>query len=263
MLAPVLMTVDNDTPLIVGTDAGAKGLAAYLAQFRTTQDASGQTMRHLHPIAFASRRNLIPEHKEHSFKLELKGIKWALEKFHKFVWGHQIILKTDCKAVKDLLSNKSLPPTHARYKEVILAYNIIDFIHQEGKTNPADGLSRSGLPSGPPAPRSTDAGWESRLGIINDLYLMHRTPLHLLVPDQATENLLEQFSKDADMTTILKWLLFLELAENLTKRERDMVKKRANEYFIARGKLWKLRKGASHSVECLSREEGLAIVLKI
>jgi RNase H-like domain found in reverse transcriptase len=148
-LAPVLITVDNNEPLVVGTDASAKGLAAYLAQFRDTKDASGQTKRILHLIAFASRRNSLSEHKEHSFELELQGVKWALEKFHKFVWGHQIILKTDCKAVKDLLSNRSLPPTHARYKETILSYDIINFIHQEGRTNPADGLSRSGLPIGP------------------------------------------------------------------------------------------------------------------
>jgi RNase H-like domain found in reverse transcriptase len=100
MLAPVLITVDNNEPLVVGMDASVKGLPAYLAQFRDTKDASGQIKRILHPIAFASRRNSLSEYKEHSFKLKLKGVKWALEEFHKFIWGHQIILKTDCKAVK-------------------------------------------------------------------------------------------------------------------------------------------------------------------
>jgi hypothetical protein len=164
--------------------------------------------------------------------------------------------------IKDLLSNRSLPPTHARYKETILSYDIIDFIHQKGRTNPADGLSRSGLPIGPPAHQSIEAGWESRLGIINDLYSVHRTHLHLLVPDHATEKLLSRFSNDTEMTTIIRWLLFLELAEDLTKRERDAIKKRADEYFVKNGKLWRLRKGAGHTVECLSREEGLATTLQ-
>jgi Integrase zinc binding domain len=107
-----------------------------------------------------------------------------------------------------------------------------------------------------------NTGWELRLGIINDLYSVHRTHLHLLVPDHATEKLLSRFSNDTEMTAIIRWLLFLELAEDLTKRERDAIKKRADEYFIKNGKLWRLRKGAGHAVECLSREEGLATTLQ-
>ena len=49
----------------------------------------------------------------------------------------------DCQALRDSLLNDKPSATHARWRDSILAHEIMDVRHQPGHLNPvADGLSR-------------------------------------------------------------------------------------------------------------------------
>lgn len=52
-------------------------------------------------------------------------------------------METDCQALRDVLANDNLTAAHARWRDGILAHNIIAVRHIPGKLNVvADGLSR-------------------------------------------------------------------------------------------------------------------------
>ncbi len=75
-------------------------------------------------------------------------------------------LETDCQALRDVLVNEKLNPAHARWRDGIIAHQIIDVRHVPGKINVvADGISRDG--EGRPrtdsdgSEFSVSADWES------------------------------------------------------------------------------------------------------
>ena len=76
-------------------------------------------------------------------------LKFGLDKFSNLVWGFPVELETDCQVLRDVLSNDKLNSAHARWRDGILAHNIIDVRHIAGKINVVvDGISRmhEGLP---------------------------------------------------------------------------------------------------------------------
>lgn len=59
------------------------------------------------------------------------------------VWGFPIEVETDCQALRDVLISDKLNAVHARWRDGILAHQIVDVRHIPGKLNVvADGLSR-------------------------------------------------------------------------------------------------------------------------
>ncbi|KAG2743047.1 hypothetical protein P692DRAFT_20747766, partial [Suillus brevipes Sb2] len=74
--------------------------------------------------------------------LEFTALKFGLDKFSDVVWGFLVEIETNCQALKDVLLNDHLSAAHARWRDGILAHNIIDVRHVPGKLNViADGLS--------------------------------------------------------------------------------------------------------------------------
>lgn len=63
------------------------------------------------------------------------------------------------------------------------------------------------------------------------------------------------------MLTILYWLLFMKLSDNITKCEQNTIKRCLEEYLVTEGKLWQLQKGLCQAVKCLPRNKGLHVVL--
>lgn len=104
---------------------------------------SGRTVEKLHPIAFASKRTSRSEEKYKPFLLKFAALKYSLNKFFDIIWGFPIKLETDCQALRDEMILDKLNVTHARWRDGILAHNIVDIRHMLGRINVvADGLSR-------------------------------------------------------------------------------------------------------------------------
>lgn len=151
----------DGSPFYIATDASAIGLGAHLTQ----QSSSGQ----IRTIAYASRSTTAQEERLHSSELELLAVKWALDKFSKYVYGQPIVLSTDCQAVKDMLRNDCLTGARAAWKESVIGARIIELKHKPGKENVvADGLSR--LAKRNHSTTETVPEWEQWKGLSNSLY---------------------------------------------------------------------------------------------
>jgi len=259
--APTRRAPKYDHEFVVGADACKYGYGAFLAQWHTDPTPGSPTRRTLHPVAFASRRTHPSEQHAHSFVQELAGLKFALEKFSKYIMGCPIVLATNCQSAKDLLENTSLPAAHMRYKEYILSFRIIDFIHCPGPINPADGISRWAILSEPIPEKPLDPGWENSEGIVNDLYHCSTLCCALLLPENDHTLLVTRFEDDP-RATIVSWLTDINSHASMSEAERRDAITRSRSYFIENGRLWRMRPGFSSKVECITREEGFRIMKK-
>ena len=79
-----------------------------------------------HPIAFASKQTSTAEVRYKPFMLEFAALKYALDKFNDIIWGFPVEIKTDCKALQDVLMSDTLNATHAHWCNGVLAHHIVD-----------------------------------------------------------------------------------------------------------------------------------------
>ena len=86
----------------------------------------------------------------------------------------------DCQALRDILMNDKLSATHARWRDRVLAHNIVDVRHVPGITNKADGISRQyeGTPKsrGDGSEWDVDPDWESGAGLVYGVNCVSATP---------------------------------------------------------------------------------------
>jgi hypothetical protein len=165
----------DGTPFIVTTDGCKDAFGAVLTQKFETVLPNGKVVSRLHPIAFASKRTSKSEEKYKPFLLEFAALKFALDKFSNTIWGFPVEIETDCQALRDHLMNDKLSATHARWRESILAHQIIDVRHVPGRVNVvADGLSRAneGLPNedGDGSQWTVSEDWETAAGLTHDIF---------------------------------------------------------------------------------------------
>lgn len=133
----------DGTPFVVTTDGCQEGLGAVLTQRIQIQTPAGKTVSKKVPIAFASKRTSAAERKYKPFLLEFAALKYGLDHFTDIIWGYPVEIETDCQALKEVLTNDNLTAAHARWRDGILAHNIVAVRHIPGKLNVvADGLSR-------------------------------------------------------------------------------------------------------------------------
>ena len=124
---PVLKGPRYDgTPFIVTTDGCKYGFAGMLTQKFTTVLPNGTEKTTIHPIGFSSKRTSTTEEKYKPFILEFAALKHSLDKFSDIIWGYPVEIETDCQALRDHLLNPALNSTHARWRDGVLAHNIID-----------------------------------------------------------------------------------------------------------------------------------------
>ncbi|QRW01026.1 Retrovirus-related Pol polyprotein from transposon [Ceratobasidium sp. AG-Ba] len=219
--------VYDGRPFTITTDGSKFGFGAVLSQEWEEADGAGIIRKVMYPVAFASKRTSRTEERYIPFLLKFAALKFGLDKFDSIIHGQAIEIETDCKALADLLNNDKLNSTHERWRESIIARNIIAVRHKPGAENKvADGLSRMyehrpedeapgrwrgrrGVsetePWHPPGPLlhredTVDPGWETRQGIVNDVY-------HLIA-DDSTADLIKQFEKDPFFSDILMHILF-------------------------------------------------------
>ena len=253
----------DGTPFIVTTDGCKDAFGAVLTQKFETILASGKVVKHLHPIAFASKRTSKTKEKYKPFLLEFAALKFGLDKFSDTIWGFPVEVETDCQALRDHLLNDKLSATHARWRDGILAHQIIDVRHVPGRINVvADGLSRAneGRPQeeGDGSQWTMSEDWEATTGLTHDIFLTTDGTL----PE--VSQLRERFQNEPIFLEVVEAILELDQGKDIKLRKR--ARHRASEYLIDGGKLWKLAGGhhnrARTKVECINREEAIALAEK-
>jgi hypothetical protein len=248
----------DGTPFIITTDGSQDAFGAILSQRFKYTLPSGKVIQKLHPIGFASKRTSKTEEKYKPFLLEFAALKFGLDKFSDVTWGFPIEVETDCQALRDHLLNDKLSATHARWRDGILAHQIIDIRHVPGRSNVvADGLSRAcegtNNEKGDGSEWTVSEDWESNVGLTgtHDIFHISRTGMPEIT------KLRDRFKKEPIFAEVIDAILEMDQDTNLRQKRR--ARHRASEYMIEDGKLWRVTGGhstrARSRVECVTREE--------
>lgn len=117
-------------------DAGPVGLGAILSQTSSSD-------QHVNIVSFASRALTEVEQRYSQIEKEMLAISWGMQHFHTFLYGTEFTLHTDQKPIVNILKNPLINAT-ARIERLYLKVQqyVFKVIHQEGKSNPSDYLSR-------------------------------------------------------------------------------------------------------------------------
>jgi len=130
---PVLHAPRYDgSPFIITTDGCQEGLGAVLTQRTKIKTPSGKVVEKTLPITFASKRTSASEWNYKPFILEFAALKYGLDQFSDVIWGFPIEIETDCQALKDVLTNTQPLATHTRWRDGIIAHNIVAVRHVPG-----------------------------------------------------------------------------------------------------------------------------------
>jgi hypothetical protein len=260
---PVLRAPRYDgTPFTVTTDGSKDAFAGVLTQELETTLPNGKVVKRTHPIAFASKRTSLAESKYKPFMLEFAALKYALDHFDDIIWGSQIKIRTDCKALKDVLLSDKLNATHARWRDSVIAHAIIDIQHLPGHLNVvADPLSRKweGQPrrEGDGSEWTVQPEWTTPRGLIQDLLT--------LMTDKECIDLQYRFRDEKLFREVLESLLQIDNPDT-SSRNRQKAHHRAQQYFISEGKLWRVGGGIQargrSKRECITKLEARSIAFE-
>ena len=254
---PVLKGPKYDgTPFIVTTDGCKYGFAGMLTQKFTTVLPNGTEKTSIHPIAFSSKRTSPTEEKYMPFILEFAALKHSLDKFADVIWGYPVELETDCQALRDHLLSTTLNSTHARWRDAVLAHNIVDIRHKPGRLNVvADGLSRKFIntptESGDGHEWTVSEDWEERTRLANDILVVQVTQSEAIYCA-----LRERFEGESVFLEVIDSILELDHGKDLRVKKR--AKHKAKGYMIEDGKLWRIGDGSERArarLECVTKGE--------
>jgi hypothetical protein len=253
---PVLSAPRYDgTPFILTTDGCTDAFAGVLSQKITTSLPGGKVVSRLHPIAFASKRTSKTEEKYKPFLLEFAALKFSFDKFSDIVYGYPVEVETDCQALRDVLMNDKLSATHARWRDSVLAHNIVDVRHVPGVTNIADGISRqyemTEKTSSDGSEYTVNPDWEKQAGLVYDIYN--------ITPSPENAALRERFKSEPLFLDVIDSLEGIKNSKNL--RDQKRAQHRALHYMIEDDKLWYIAGGtrarAKSRQECVTQEEAV------
>jgi len=130
---PVLTAPRFNGTHILTTDACKDVFAGVLSQKINTMLLGGKEVTRLHPIGFTSKRTSSSEEKYKPFLLEFAALKYSFDRFSDIVYGYPVEVETDCQALRDILLSDKLSATHARWRDGVLAHNIVDLRHIPSK----------------------------------------------------------------------------------------------------------------------------------
>ncbi|KAF8755144.1 hypothetical protein RHS01_05401 [Rhizoctonia solani] len=232
----------KDAKIALTTDGSKAGFGAVVSQTWEEEDKKGKIHKVTYPIAFASKRTSRSEENYPPFLLEFAALKFGCDEFDNIIFGQPIEIETDCKALADLLGNNKLNLTHKRWRESIIARNIVAVRHKPGVKNiVCDRLSRmheGRRNKNEGREGSVDPGWESAHDLVNNLYL--------LTTDTDSNALWDRYAEDDYFREIVLHLLFEAGVEPENEEEvRDWKKQahKAEGYMIDNGKLMLIREG--------------------
>ena len=228
----------DGSPFIVTTDRCQDAFGAILTQRFKYTLPSGKVIRRLHPLGFASKRTSKTEEKYKPFLLEFAALKFGLDKFADITWGFPIEIETDCQALHDHLLNDKLSATHARWRDGILAHQIVDIRHIPGKLNVvANGLSRASEGTenegGDGSEWMVSEDWEASVRLTHDVF--HTT--EAITPEMA--ELRERFKDEPIFAEVIDTILELDHSTDLQLKK--CARHRASEYMIEEGNSGRLQ----------------------
>ena len=131
---PVLLLPDFRKPFTVRTDASNTGLGAVLLQANDQNE--------LRPVLFASRKLLDRETRYSTVERECLAVVWAVDKFHRYIYGRHFYLQTDHSPLTYLSASRSTNNRLLRWALALQDYSF-SVIPIPGRVNhDADVLSR-------------------------------------------------------------------------------------------------------------------------
>lgn len=230
-------------------------------------DSTGIEWTRWHPISFCSKHTLKSEERYEPFLLEFTSLKYCLDEFKPYIYGLPIKIEMDCQVHHDCLLKEKLSTHHSRWKETILAHNIIDIRHRPGIENPVvDGLSRMWQNR-----KRTDTDgsswsvlpdWEVRSRICNDILAVET--MSDMAPSLLELELENHFQGDVFFKPIVRHLLGRDAGASISERQQAM--HRAQGFTIDKGQLWQLSTKPSDRVmrtRCTPRKDGFVFALDV
>ena len=131
----LLAIFDPALETCVTTDASDVGIGAVLTQVHP----EGERV-----VCFASS-TLTPAQRRYSVtEREALACVWACEKWHRYLWGREFVIRTDHAALRTLLTARGIGRAGmrlSRWAARLMTYSF-SVQHVKGGSNPADGLSR-------------------------------------------------------------------------------------------------------------------------
>ena len=128
------MLPDFTKDFVIRTDASSTGLGAVLLQ-------EGED-KLLHPVMYASRKLLDRETRYATVERECLAVVWAIDKFHRYIFGRHFFLETDHRPLTFLANSRSQNQRLMRWALALQDYSF-SIIPIAGVTNhEADVLSR-------------------------------------------------------------------------------------------------------------------------
>jgi hypothetical protein len=153
--------------------------------------------------------------------------------------------------------NDKLSAMHARWRDRVLAHNIVDVQHIPGITNIANGLSHQyeNTPKleGDGSEWDVDSDSELRAGLVYGINYVSVPP--------ATQSLQDCFSNTPIFRDVINALEEIQSEAGLQERKR--ARHRAAQYMIDEGKLWLMKGGTCMCAvawrECVTKEEAVEL----
>jgi transposase InsO family protein len=137
--SPIMNTPNFNYPFILELDACEYGLGGVLSQ-----EYEGKK----YVIAYASRTLSTPERRYGATEREGLAIVWATKHFRPYLEGHNIFIRSDCKALEWMRTAKDVTGRLARWAMQLSSFQIEEIKYRPGKSNAnADSLSRNPLPT--------------------------------------------------------------------------------------------------------------------
>lgn len=265
---PVLKPPQHDgRPFCITSDGSGAGLAGFLSQPFTETDSAGIEHTRWHPISHTLKHTSPSGERYEPFLLEFVALKYCTDEFAPYIYRAPMEIETNCQVLRDCLLKAKLSTHHGRWKELILAHNIVNIRHCLGVENPlADGLSRMWANR-----KCTDADgsswsvlpdWEAQSGIKNNILSVQ--PTEDAPRPQASSDIKERFTKYVFFEPVVRHLLGQNAGTNISERCRAM--HRAKCFFIEDGELWRMSTKPSDRVtcrRCIPRKEGFNFTLKM
>ena len=143
----------------------------------TTQRKGGNTPT---PHHLCLKENIYIRGKIQTLPTQIRSTQILLQQILRHHVWLPVEVETDCQALRDVLMNDKLSAMHARWREGVLAHNIIDVRHIPGVTNIADGISRqyeNTLKSGNDGSKwDVDSDWETAAGLVYGVNCVSTSP---------------------------------------------------------------------------------------
>lgn len=131
--APILKLPDISKEFILQTDASNSGIGACLFQMHDGVK---------HPVMYASKKLLSREQNYSVGEREALAIVWAIQKFHRFLYGRHFVLETDHRPLQYLSTSDQQSPRLMRWSLALQPYRYtINYVRGEDNFC-ADYLSR-------------------------------------------------------------------------------------------------------------------------